>query len=200
LAGRTLKPIKDMMDEQSRFIIDSSHELRTPLTSLKSEIEVGLRDKNLSLADAKKLLQSNLEEVNNLQYLSDNLIKLTQYEKSNGNLFEDFDLSETVKEAVKKVAGLSKNKKIIIKNAIKYQQINGDKQGLMEMFVIFLDNAIKYSSNGKTVTLLSEKIDGSINIDIKDQGVGIDEKDISHVFDRFFRADKSRTKADVSGY
>ena len=49
LAGRTLKPIKDMVDEQNRFITDSSHELRTPLTSLRSEIEVNLRDKNLSV-------------------------------------------------------------------------------------------------------------------------------------------------------
>jgi signal transduction histidine kinase len=67
-----------MVDEQTRFIADASHELRTPLTSLKSEIEVNLRDKKLALADAKKLLKSNLEEVNNLQVLSDELIKLTQ--------------------------------------------------------------------------------------------------------------------------
>jgi two-component system sensor histidine kinase MprB len=69
-----------MVDEQTRFIADASHELRTPLTSLKSEIEVNLRDKKLALADAKKLLKSNLEEVNNLQVLSDELIKLTQYQ------------------------------------------------------------------------------------------------------------------------
>src|SRR3989304_7701028 len=69
LAGRTLKPIKEMVDEQNRFITDASHELRTPITSLKTEIEVNLRDKNLS-KDAKKLLESNLEEVNSLQSLS----------------------------------------------------------------------------------------------------------------------------------
>lgn len=68
-----------MVDGQGRFITDASHEFRTPLTSLKSEIEVHLRDKNLNLKNAKKLLESNLEEVNNLQYLSDNLIKLTQF-------------------------------------------------------------------------------------------------------------------------
>ena len=59
-----------MLDEQNRFITDSSHELRTPLTSLKSEIEVALRDKKLTLQGANKLLGSNLEEVNNLQVLS----------------------------------------------------------------------------------------------------------------------------------
>jgi signal transduction histidine kinase len=69
-----------MVDEQTRFIADASHELRTPLTSLKSEIEVNLRDEKLALPEAKKLLVSNLEEVNNPQVLSDELIKLTQYQ------------------------------------------------------------------------------------------------------------------------
>lgn len=200
LAGKTLKPIKEMVDEQGRFITDASHELRTPLTSLKSEIEVNLRDKDLNIRQARKLLESNLEEVNNLQYLSDNLIKLTQYEKSNGSILEEINLSEVVIEAIKKVTNLAKNQNINIKNNIKDQKILGDKQSLIEMFVIFLDNAIKYSSKGKTVTLTSEKLDGWVEIQIKDQGFGVDEKDIPHLFDRFYRADKSRTKGDVSGY
>lgn len=83
LAGRTLTPIREMVDEQNRFITDASHELRTPITSLRSEIEVTLRDKNLNLKEARELLKSNLEEVNNLQYLSDNLIKLSQNQKIN---------------------------------------------------------------------------------------------------------------------
>lgn len=200
LAGRTLRPIKDMVDEQGRFITDASHELRTPLTSLKSEIEVNLRDKNLNLTTAKKLLESNLEEVNNLQYLSDNLIKLTQHKESNGGNFEEIDLVEIINEAQRKVASLAKNHKIIIKNNIKNQKITGDKQSLIEMFVIFLDNAIKYSDKDKIVMISSKKIDSFLEIQIKDRGFGIEEKDMSHLFDRFFRADKSRTKTDVAGY
>ena len=71
-----------MVKDQNRFISDASHELRTPLTSLKTEIEVNLRDKNLKPDQLKKILLSNLEEVNHLQYLSDNLIKFTQYQKN----------------------------------------------------------------------------------------------------------------------
>ena len=78
LAGRTLRPIKNMVDEQNRFITDASHELNTPLTSLKTSIEVNLRDKKLSLDKSKDVLLSNLEEVNSLQALSDELIKITQ--------------------------------------------------------------------------------------------------------------------------
>lgn len=200
LAGRTLRPISQMLDEQNRFITDASHELRTPLTSLKSEIEVNLRDKDLTLKTTKNLLQSNLEEVNNLQYLSDNLIKLTQYQKENAVSFEAVNLKEVSGIAQRKVANLAKRKNIIIKNEVNDGEISGGWQSLIELFVVFLDNAIKYSPKGKTVTLTSRKIDRSIEVEIRDQGMGIEEKDIPHLFDRFFRADKSRTKAEAGGY
>lgn len=200
LAGRTLKPIKEMIDEQNRFITDASHELRTPITSLKTEIEVNLRDKNLS-KDAKKLLESNLEEVNSLQSLSDNLIRLTQYQKTNNNIhFEDLSLSEIVDEACKRIANLAKHKSITIKNQIKDFSLEGDRQSLTESFVIFLDNAIKYSHKNTTVTLTSKKIDHSLEIDINDEGVGIEQQDLPYLFDRFYRVDKSRTKTDVEGF
>src|SRR5258708_2665759 len=67
LAGRTLRPIQVMVDEQNRFITDASHELNTPLTSLRTTLEVNMRDKNLTLEKAKDVLKSNLEEVGNLQ-------------------------------------------------------------------------------------------------------------------------------------
>ncbi len=200
LAGRTLKPIKDMLDEQAIFVTNASHELRTPLTSLKSEIEVGLRDKEITLTDAKKLLQSNLEEVNNLQYLSDNLIKLTQHQKYNGEAFEEIDLAEVIISAQKKVSNLAKHKNITIKNRVTRTKVFGERESLIELFVILLDNAIKYSNTGKMVTLYSHKTDGLLQIDVKDQGIGIDEKNIPHLFDRFYRADKSRTKSETLGY
>ncbi|MBI3485540.1 HAMP domain-containing histidine kinase [Candidatus Daviesbacteria bacterium] len=202
LAGRTLKPIKEMLDEQNRFITDSSHELRTPLTSLRSEIEVNLRDKNLKLENAKKLLESNLEEVNNLQILSDNLIKLTQYQKQNGNVkfTEDVSLKEVLEEAVKKVNKLAKQKNINIETHFQDIKLKADKQSLSEVFVILLDNAIKYSPKNKLIKLSAKKIDHSIQIVVKDQGIGIDQKDIPHLFDRFYRADRSRTKNNTPGY
>jgi signal transduction histidine kinase len=68
------------------------------------------------------------------------------------------------------------------------------------LFTILLDNAIKYSPANTTITLISKKRDNGIIIEVSDQGIGIEEKDISRIFERFYRADKSRTKTDVSGY
>ncbi len=199
LAGRTLRPIKEMMDEQGRFITDASHELRTPLTSLKSEIEVSLRDKNLDLKEAKRLLNSNLEEVNNLQSLSDYLIELTQYGKNKETLKEVL-LSEVIFASIKSVANLAKLKNIAIKTKIKDVFMEANKQSLCELLVIFLDNAIKYSPKNTTVILSSRVVDPSLFIDIKDKGIGIDAADIPHLFDRFYRADKSRSKNRAVGY
>jgi signal transduction histidine kinase len=201
LAGRTLRPIKEMVDEQNRFVTDASHELRTPLTSLKTATEVYLRDKNHTLEESDDLHKSNLEEINNLQTLSDNLIKLTQYQKANGNMvFADASLTDIVEEAVKKVSNLSKYKKITLLNKVKDVKIEADRQSLAEMFVVIFDNAIKYSPKNTKVTMSSSIQDRFVVIEIKDEGMGIDEKDIPHLFDRFYRVDKSRTKTDVAGY
>lgn len=201
LAGKTLNPIKRMVDEQNRFITDASHELRTPLTSLKSEIEVNLRDKKLSIEEARKLFKSNLEEVNNLQVLSDSLIKLTQYQKGeNGLSFGKMSLAQIISEAVKKVSNLAKNKNITVTNKVENYIIDGGKSALIELFTIFLDNAIKYSPQKTKINLTSKKSDGYILIRIADQGMGINKKDIPHLFDRFYRTDESRTKSKIKGY
>lgn len=201
LAGKTLQPIKKMVDEQNRFISDASHELKTPLTSLKTTMEVSLRDKNLTLKNAKNLISESVGEVNKLQSLSEQLLQLAQYQKpNNSHIFETVSLLTVVKEAVRKVEALAKKKQIEIKNEVKDLKIKGSKYGLVDLFVILLDNAIKYSPNKSTVTLESKKNKGLILIFVKDQGIGIDEKDLPHIFDRFYRTDSARSKDKQGGY
>jgi two-component system sensor histidine kinase CiaH len=201
LAGRTLQPIKVMVDEQNRFITDSSHELRTPLTSLRSEIEVNLRDNNLNIQQAKKLLRSNLEDVKGLQQLSDSLIKLAQYQKGHNNVHLTVCiLPDIVEEALKKISGLAKSKKINIKKQVQDISVQAEKSSLVELLTILLDNAIKYSPFASTVTLTVEPDGRFAKIIVADQGCGIDPSDLPHIFDRFYRADKSRTKSDAPGY
>ena len=201
LAGRTLRPIQDMLSEQRRFIADASHELRTPLTSLRSEIEVSLSDTKLSLPGAKHVLRSNLEDVIRLQSLSDNLLTLAQFEKNTLPQFAKVRLADIINDAVRKIAGLAKKKNTAIqfKGGRQYS-INGNAESLTELFVILLDNAIKYSPRGGKVTIASSKINQHLKVAISDKGIGIEKKDIEKIFDRFFRADSSRTKTETAGY
>lgn len=201
LAGKTLKPISEMMEEQNRFITDASHELRTPLTSLKSAFEVYLRNSRPTTKEAKTLASESINEVNKLQSLSDSLLQLAQYQKPNGQLrFEELSLAQVIFEAIRKVSPITRQRKIIIQNNSVEAKIKGNKYNLIDLIVILLDNAIKYSSEGGKIIIDSETTDGSIIISVKDQGVGIDEKDLPHIFDRFFRADSARSKTIASGY
>ncbi len=196
LAGRTLKPIQIMLEEQKRFISDSSHELRTPLTTLRTEIEVALRNKNLSTNQANKILKSNLEEVINLQILSNNLLQLAQNGKPvNENLMTSVSIKTLLNEAIRKTEKIAKSKQIKIENNTSDIKIKGVEDRLTEVFVILLDNAIKYSSKKGRVEITSKKIDGRIKIFVTDHGMGISEKDLPHIFDRFYRGDKSRSEA-----
>lgn len=201
LAGRTLRPIQEMLDEQNRFIADASHELRTPITALKSNIEVTLMENKVSPTDAKKVLQDGLRDVNQLQSLSDALLQLAQYQSPQPiRTKTTIEISEVVKEAVQSVQPQAKQKKIKIKNSVQTHKIPGDTQSLQELFVILLDNAIKYSPESSEIVIGSHVTDGIVVLNVKDTGIGIPEEDLPHVFDRFYRVDKSRSKNTVAGY
>ena len=201
LASKTLDPIAEMVEEQNRFISDSSHELRTPLTALKSTLEVSLRDPKLSLKEAKELINDNLEEVDHLQSLSDGLLKLAQFQKPHQkNILTKSSLNEIISKSLIRVNPLAKQKNITIVNHCQELEFNCDQSSITDLLVILLDNAIKYSPENKKIILKSEFKNNHLYLSIKDHGIGIDAKDIPHIFDRFYRADEARSKTDTGGY
>jgi len=201
LSGQTLKPIKNMIDEQNRFISDASHELKTPLTSLKIAFEVYLRGKNPTPQEAKTLVTESIDEVNKLQSLSESLLQLAQYERSQEQiLFENITLAQVVTEAVKKMKPIADHKNISIISKTSEITIKGNKYGLIDCLVVLLDNAVKYSKEGAKVSVTAGKTDGIVYISVTDHGIGISKKDLPHIFDRFYRADGARIKTTVGGY
>lgn len=201
LGGKTLQPIELAVNEQKRFVSDASHELRTPLTSLKAEIEVALRDRKLSLKDAKALIKSNLEEVDKMQHLTNYLLACSRYGNSTTELpFEKFKVTKIVDGAVKKVTPLATKKGIKLVVDAESFDIRGNLASLEELLVILLDNGIKYSDKGKKI-FLKVKLNKSIAIfEIIDHGIGIKASDVPYIFNRFYRADVSRSKEHVDGY
>lgn len=201
LAGKTLQPIKEMLDEQNRFISDASHELRTPLTALKTTLEVNLRDKNLNLSGAKNMISDSIGEVDKLQSLSDALLQIVQYQKPNNKMMlEKIRLEKLIDKALKRINPLAKKKQLNLKTKVASLEFYGYTYSLEDLLVIILDNAIKYSPKKSSILLSAKKTDGSISISIADEGIGIAEKDLPNIFDRFYRADSARGRSSVGGF
>ena len=197
LARRTLQPIQEAMDSQSRFTSDASHELRTPLTTLQTELEVALRNPNLTRNEMRALLDSNLEEVGKLRSLTDRLLQL-----SNGHeiVMEPIDVEQPAIDAIGRVVSLAQAKNIAIENNVRSAMVNGDAVSLADLLVILLENAIKYSADGAKIRLNSKKVGKTLHINVIDKGIGIKADDIDRIFDRFYRADTSRSSQNVRGY
>ncbi|MFA5827778.1 MAG: HAMP domain-containing sensor histidine kinase [Candidatus Shapirobacteria bacterium] len=201
LAGITLAPIQKMVEEQKRFVGDASHELRTPLTALKSMLEVGLRDKKMTLKDARKLIREGIEEGDKLTNLSDSLLELARLE-SNGNKIDSVKLkvSEIVEEAIKKISPQAKKKNIKIVKLTNHVQIKGNKEKITELLLILLDNAVKYSPDNTKITIQAKQIKNYVVIKVIDRGIGISTTDLPHIFERFYRSDSARSKTGEGGY
>jgi signal transduction histidine kinase len=200
LAGITLQPIKKALNKQKKFIADASHEFRTPLTVLKTTTEVALKNKALE-DNSREILQSNLEEINYLQKLADKLLRLANYEK-NGTTFQftQLNLKKIIQQALKRIKPLAEDKNIALKTELENCPIKGNPEKLLEMTLIFLDNAIKYNQTNGSVTVSLSKNKHKAVFRIKDDGIGIAEKDLPQIFNRFYRTDQARSNDKVNGF
>lgn len=190
-ARRTLRPIEKSHAAQVRFTSDASHELRTPLAVMQTEIEVALRNKKLTVAESRQILDSNLEEVARLRLLSDQLLSLARA----GN--EPLKQTKVDLNALLKSEGtkLSKRFKVPIHvESSKNLYVWADTPLLRQVLDIIIENAVVYG--GAKSSAISVKAGTSLNsikIDITDQGPGISPVDLPYVFDRFYRGKNAST-------
>lgn len=197
LARRTLAPIELAHEAQTRFASDAAHELRTPLAAMQSEIEVSLRDKKATREQYKTILKSNLEEVGRLHILTNQLLQLASQKES---VVTEFDVEQAAMEAVTCMVTKAQQKKMGIENTIAPAKVLGNFEQTKEILIILLDNAVKYSPERTTVTLHSSVKDTMMHIMVQDEGHGVAEDEQDKIFDRFYRADHSRSKTIVEGH
>lgn len=198
LARRTLQPIEDALDAQNRFTADASHELRTPLTSMKTEIEVALRDPSLPATEARALLQSNVEEIDRLTNLSDGLLILAR--TGDKPELKKVEVADIAKKAIRRFGPPAKAKKMTLTAQLVPAVGMADATHLDMLAGILLDNAIKYAPRSSTVTIATAIQDGNVCLTVHNEGPAIPEKDLPHIFERFYRADTSRTSGHVAGH
>jgi len=196
LARRTLRPIEESHEAQSRFTSDASHELRTPLAAMKAELEVNLRDPRLSLTESRELLESNLEEVNKLIGLTQMLLQLARLD--HGKLeCQSVDLVELLNEKIKMYKTVSKRFDITTrKKAVAVV----NEPAISELMGILIDNALKYSPKGSKIKIRIFIKLLTVGFEIHNDSVQIPEDKLPKIFDRFYRVDNSRTNSSENGY
>lgn len=197
LSGIALEPLEKAMREQRRFIADASHELKTPVTALRTMLEVSLRKGEFTVEDAKE----SLEEVKRLQSLTEELLALSRLE-SNGNHVEmkAVNLVEPVKEAIDMLRPLAESKNIELSYELRDATIRGDVSSLKKLAGILIDNAIKYTGEGGRVAVRVAPEKRGAVLEVSDTGIGISQEDLEHIWDRFYRADSSRSFGEEGGF
>jgi len=187
--------LRDSFSQVRQFSGDASHELRTPLTIMRGEIELALRSSKTP-EEYRRILQSSLEEILRMSAIIENLLMLARADQGSYHAeFSEIDLRSLVEELFEDGAALAERKKIhVTLKSVVPLTIVGDKVRLRQLFLNLLDNAIKYTPEGGSVSLSVEQQNGSAVFQIEDTGIGIPEEEQGKIFDRFYRVDKARSR------
>lgn len=199
-ARRSLKPIEEAHEAQSRFTADASHELRTPIAAMRIENEIALSDPSLSVADAREQLASTIEELDKLTALTENMLKMARLESEALERAPE-NLKTIIDSAVEKVTPLASQKmQSFTVTKVPNKRVLVHSDSITDALVVLLDNAVKYSPKNAQIKLVTELEAKKAIIKVIDEGDGIPEEDLPHIFERFYRADNSRTKNGQKGF
>jgi heavy metal sensor kinase len=200
--GRLTRTINAMIarlersfSEVRRFTADASHELRTPLTVLRSEIEVAL-SKPQSPAEQQELLGSVLEEVSRMSRLTDQLLALSRRD-AGVEQFEPrpVDLAALAADVVEAMRPLAESRGVQLSlDRPAPVLVLGDEGRLRQVVINLLDNALKYTPEGGRVEVGALTKGGNALMTVRDTGIGIPAEHLPHVFERFYRVDKARSR------
>ena len=202
LAGENLKPLREMVDEQNRFIGDASHELRTPLTAIKTAMEVAHRDAHLTVKESRAVFQQSIEEIDRLQLLTNNLLQLAQCkEQLQEEPAERVDVRMLAERVAARMQHIAQEKNCtIVVNGKEVVPIAAKEAAIDQVFMIFIDNAVKYSKKNQSITVTVKKNNRTAIVTFHDIGIGIAPEDLPHIFDRFYRADSARKATNSGGF
>jgi len=200
LTGKALSPVRETWVKQKEFVADASHELRTPLTVIQTNLDVVLSDEDGSVEDNKMWLDNAYSETRVMAKLIDQLLILAKADNNEGMLsISEFSFSEVVENVCQSMKAIAASKNIeLVADIEDNVTIKADYDKMRRLAVILIDNAVKYTEKGRvTVTLKTDK--NKKLLIVEDTGIGIHEKDLDRIFDRFYRADKARHREGGTG-
>ncbi len=198
LAGRALRPIGAAMDRQRAFVADASHELRTPLSLIRANAELLQRHPQEPVQANMPALNDIIRETDALSTLVSQMLTLTKADAATTPfVFTEVALHDLVEDVGKQVRVLTDKKELQLDVRVDGPvRVRGDEMRLRELLLILLDNAIKFTGAAGTVGLTLEADGGKAVVRVRDSGSGIPPEALPHLFDRFYRADKARSRAE----
>jgi signal transduction histidine kinase len=178
---------------QQRFVADASHELRAPLTSIQGNLELLERQTNMSAEDRREAVSEAKHEAHRLSRLVADLLALARADAGMPLREEDVELDRVLIDSVADARHLTRGHKLEVGH-VEPAVVHGDPDRLKQLVLILLDNAIRYTPpNGRVVASL-ERNGESVEVAVRDTGIGIPQEELPRVFDRFYRADPARTR------
>jgi heavy metal sensor kinase len=194
--NRMIGRLEDAFQHINRFSADASHELRTPLTILQLELEGIVHNHCLggSLGDQ---IGSALEETNRMSRIVESLLTISRLDAGDAELDRShLDLSDLAMSTADEMRVLAQEKSIALRTSTEDNVwVEGDRTRLQQVIANLIDNAIKYTPEGGAVDVKVRREHGKGVLDVTDNGVGIPTTAIPHVFERFYRVDKARSRA-----
>jgi signal transduction histidine kinase len=194
LAGLALRPIEESYKRQRKFVADSAHELRTPLAVMKAGVETVLSEE-ATKEDYKKIIDESLEELYHLSAIVDDLLFLARSDDLKKVEFTKLDLGYLAHRQIELMQPYAKTKEIDLQDDIEGEfYTEGNKAYLKRLLANLIQNAIDYNKPKGEVAVSLQKNKGQVELKIIDTGIGISNDDLKHIFDRFYKADRARTK------
>jgi len=195
--NHTLEQLEQVFATQRRFLADVSHDLRTPLTVIKGNVSLIRRMKE---ADEESLASIEAE-ANRLTRLVGDLLLLVQVESGNLPLeIAPVELDTVILEVFQQMRLLGGEGVSGKLAEIDQILVLGDRDRLKQVFINLVSNAVQYSHNGGIVTILMRKVGDQAQVSVADNGPGIAAEDLPHIFERFYRGEKSRKRSKGSGF
>jgi len=195
--NKTLERLEALFTSQQRFLADVSHELRTPLTVVKGNVDLMRRMKQF---DAESLTSID-QEAGRLTRLVGGLLLLAQAESGKLPLnFQPVELDLLITEVFQEMRVIAGDKVHVHLNEIDQMLVNGDRDRLKQVLINLVANAIQYTPQNGDVFLSLAKVKGQARIICRDTGPGILAEDLPHIFERFYQAEKSRTRGHSTGF
>ena len=200
LTKKALVPIETAWENQAKFIQDASHELRTPIAIISSKLEGLLKKPNSSISDEVETIADAMIESRRMKKMITDLLSLTKEDLITNINLEKIDIEDLIHEIYKSYEEIAEitNKEFTVKSELKNKIIVTDKNKLKQLLLIFIENAFKYTIENDSINILLKEKESSINIFIKDTGMGIKKEEIPQIFGRFFRSEVVRSK-DIDG-